>query len=280
MKNKKSDGVFVDARNVSNKDSPNENARNRLWWEHMPMTYKNWEEKDRQLESIEDFNNAEAVLLSNSPFLRKQYDFSAYAGKKVLDLGCGSGVLSVVLAKNGAKVTAADLTENATKMTQRNAKLQKLNINVVRTDAENLAFADNSFDYVLSWGVLHHTENTERAFAEVSRALKPNGTGLVMVYHKSSIFYYIKGSIWLLFKGKIFMGYSLKTVIDFYVDGYFHRHFTKQELTGSLRQANLNTQKIFATQQEQKILPFIPKRLDLFLKYRFGWYLISTFKKF
>ncbi len=280
MKNEKSDGVFIGARNISKKDSPNENTKNRLWWEHMPMTYKNWEEKDRQLESIEDFNNAEAVLLSNSPFLRKQYDFSAYAGKKVLDLGCGSGVLSVVLAKNGAKVTAADLTENATKMTQCNAKLQKLSINVVRTDAENLAFADNSFDYVLSWGVLHHTENTERAFAEVSRALKPNGTGLVMVYHKSSIFYYIKGSIWLLLKGKIFKGYNLKTVIDFYVDGYFHRHFTKQELTENLRQANLNTQSIFATQQEQKILPLIPKRLDFFLKYHFGWYLISTFRKY
>ena len=244
------------------------------------MTYKNWEGLDRQLESIEDFNYAEKILFSNSPYLREQYNFSTFNGKKVLDLGCGSGVLSVVLAKNGADVTAADLTENATKMTQRNAKLQNLNIKVVRTDAENLSFADNSFDYVLSWGVLHHTENTERAFTEVSRVLKPNGTGLVMVYHRSSIFYYIKGSIWLLLKGKIFKGYNLKTVIDFYVDGYFHRHFTKRELTESLRQANLNTQNIFTTQQEQKILPFIPKRLDLFLKHHFGWYLISTFKKF
>ena len=280
MKKKKSNNVFINTRDISNMDASKGNARNRLWWENMPMTYKNWEGKDRELATIKDFNDAEEVLFSNSPYLREQYNFSACAGKKVLDLGCGSGVLSIALARNGADVTAVDLTENATKMTKRNSVLQKLNIKVVRSDAENMAFANNTFDYVLSWGVLHHTEHTEMAFNEVSRVLKPNGTGLVMVYHKSSIFYYVKGLIWLLIKGKMFKGYNLRTVIDFYVDGYFHRHFTKRELSESLQQAGLIVQNTFATQQEKKILPFIPKWLDLRLKYYFGWYLISTFKKF
>jgi 2-polyprenyl-3-methyl-5-hydroxy-6-metoxy-1,4-benzoquinol methylase len=280
MKKKKSNNVFINTRDISNMDASKGNARNRLWWENMPMTYKNWEGKDRELATIKDFNDAEEVLFSNSPYLREQYNFSACAGKKVLDLGCGSGVLSIALARNGADVTAVDLTENATKMTKRNSVLQKLNIKVVRSDAENMAFANNTFDYVLSWGVLHHTEHTEMAFNEVSRVLKPNGTGLVMVYHKSSIFYYVKGLIWLLIKGKMFKGYNLRTVIDFYVDGYFHRHFTKRELSESLQKAGLIVQNTFATQQEKKILPFIPKWLDLRLKYYFGWYLISTFKKF
>jgi 2-polyprenyl-3-methyl-5-hydroxy-6-metoxy-1,4-benzoquinol methylase len=280
MKNEKFNNVFIGTRGISKKNASNGNARNRLWWENMPMTYKSWEGKDRQLNTLEDFNYAEEVLFSNSPYLREQYDFSVYTRKKILDLGCGSGVLSIVLARNGADVTAVDLTENATKMTQQNSALQELDIKVVRSDAENLAFADKSFDYVLSWGVLHHTEHTEIAFNEVSRVLKPNGTGLIMVYHKSSIFYYVKGLIWLLLKGKVFKGYNLRTVIDFYVDGYFHRHFTKQELSESLQQANLIVQSTFATQQEQRILPFIPKWLDLRLKYYFGWYLIATFKKF
>jgi 2-polyprenyl-3-methyl-5-hydroxy-6-metoxy-1,4-benzoquinol methylase len=280
MKNKKFDNVFIGTRGISKQNASKGNARNSLWWETMPMTYKSWEGEDRQLKTVKDFNYAEDVLFSNSPYLREQYDFSNYTGKKILDLGCGSGVLSIVLARNGANVTAVDLTENATKMTQQNSALQKLDIKVVRSDAENLAFASNSFDYVLSWGVLHHTEHTEMAFNEVSRVLKPNGTGLVMVYHKSSIFYYVKGLIWLLIKGKIFKGYNLRTVIDFYVDGYFHRHFTKRELSESLQQAGLIVQNTFATQQEKKILPFIPKWLDLRLKYYFGWYLISTFKKF
>ena len=67
---------------------------------------------------------------------------------------------------------------------------------------------------------------------------------------------------------------------NFYVDGYFHRHFTKRELRESLAKSRLDSIDVFATQQEKKILPFIPEKLDNLLKYHFGWYLISLFKKF
>ena len=243
------------------------------------MTYKDWNGNDRSLQSLEDFELAENILFRNSPFLRKEFDFASLAGKNVLDLGCGSGVLSIVLARNNADVTAVDLTENAIKMTRENSNLQKEKIKIVRADAEYLSFANDTFDYVISWGVIHHSENTEKAICEVARILKPNGKGLIMVYHKSSFFYYLKGLIWLILKGKIFKGYRLATVIDFYVDGYFHRHFTKKELINSLKSSKLIPEKVFTTQQEQKILPLIPSFLDLFLKRRFGWYLVSYFRK-
>jgi SAM-dependent methyltransferase len=53
-------------------------------------------------------------------------------------------------------------------------------------DAENLPFASNSFDLVYSWGVLHHTPDTEGAIAEVRRVLKPGGQARVMLYHLRS----------------------------------------------------------------------------------------------
>jgi SAM-dependent methyltransferase len=61
-------------------------------------------------------------------------------------------------------------------------------------DAENLSFPDNTFDVVYSWGVLHHSPDTERAVSEVYRVLKPGGEAKIMIYHKYSMVGYM---LWL-----------------------------------------------------------------------------------
>jgi SAM-dependent methyltransferase len=58
-------------------------------------------------------------------------------------------------------------------------------------DAENLDFADASFDRVYSHGVLHHTPDTARAISEIHRVLKPGGQAMVMLYHRGSYNYRI-----------------------------------------------------------------------------------------
>lgn len=221
----------------------------------------------------------EETLLSASPFIREGFNFSDLMGKRVLDLGCGDGVLSCLFAKHGAITTAIDITTNGIKLTARNARLQGVALDVVNCDAEKMAFADNSFDYVFSWGVIHHTRSTEDAAKEIFRVLKSKRRGLVMVYHRSSFIYYLKGLWLLLAHGKIFHGDTLKTVQRYYVDGFYHRHFTKSELRKCLDDAGLETHNIFSTQQEEKIFPFLPRPLDNFLKFQFGWYLVAEFIK-
>lgn len=279
MTSEKGENALLAARAAAERETEDAKERNRLWWERLPMTYVDWERANRVPTSLDQYAAMEKTLLAASPFLREHFDFAALKGQEVLDLGCGAGVLSALLAKNGARVTAADITDQGVRLTRRNARTQGLDIKVVRTDAENLRLGDATFDYVLSWGVLHHVPQTERALGEVARVLKPRGRGLIMVYHKRSLFYYLKGIIWLVFKGKIFKGHTLKTVQDFYVDGYYHRHFTKAELARSLRGAGLEPEETFATQQQQKILPFVPAPLDRFLKRRLGWYLVARFSK-
>ena len=56
-------------------------------------------------------------------------------------------------------------------------------------DAENLDFADQSFDLVYSHGVLHHTPDTLRAIGEIHRVLRPGGRAVVMLYHRDSYNY-------------------------------------------------------------------------------------------
>ena len=144
-------------------------------------------------------------------------------------------------------------------------------------DAENMTFEANSFDHVFSWGVLHHSAHTEKAFAEMCRVLRPGGTGLVMVYNRASARYWIKGLIWLLLHGRIFRGDTIKSVQRFYTDGYFHRHFTPQELSDALRP--LAVTHISITHMSGRMLPLLPRWLDEQCKTYWGWLLIAEFQK-
>ena len=243
------------------------------------MTYAEWSDSDRIPRTRADFEAIRGALLSNSPFLRDHYDFSARKGQKLLDLGCGSGVTACAFAESGASVVAADLTQNAINITRDAASAWGVSLRLARVDAEAMSFADAVFDYVFSWGVLHHSRDTEKTFSEVYRVLKPGGRGLIMVYHKSSLIYYLKGISYLIIKGKIFQGYNLRTVQRFFTDGYYHRHFTLKSMRRALTDTGVIVDRILVTQMQKKILPAIPEWLDRYLKARVGWLLVAEFEK-
>lgn len=118
------------------------------------------------------------------PFAR----FEEGAGKDVLEVGVGMGADHVEWAKSRPRsLTGVDLTERAVQHTRRRLALYGLESKVATADAENLPFEDESFDVVYSWGVLHHTPDTPRAFEEVWRVLRPGGSARIMVYHRPSI---------------------------------------------------------------------------------------------
>ena len=267
------------ARGAAETSSTDSQERNRQWWEHLPMTYADWDAEQRLPESTEDFLNIEQVLLGTSPFLREDFDFSQTKGKKMLEIGCGSGALTCRFAREGADITAIDITEAAVAMAHRNAEIQGLTIDIQKADAEHLKFPDHSFDYVFSWGVLHHTNDMVQAFKEVSRILRPGGRGLLMVYYRNSIAYYVHGLYWLLIKGKLFQGDTIHNVQRHYTDGYHHRYLTKSDMDDLLSSVGLTTKALTVTQYQKKILPMIPHNFDEFLKARFGMCLVAEFEK-
>lgn len=91
--------------------------------------------------------------------------------------------------ENGARVSGIDLTEAAIRLTAEHLKVNGVDDDKsdLRTaDAERLPFEDATFDIVYSYGVLHHTPDTEAALAEVHRVLKPGGELRAMIYHVPS----------------------------------------------------------------------------------------------
>ncbi len=118
--------------------------------------------------------------------------FSKAKAKSVLDIGCGNGADGAMFAINGAKYTGVDLTQTAVDATRDHFKALGLTGNFQIENAEKLSFADNTFDIVYSFGVLHHTPNPAKAIKEVFRVLKPNGKAIVMLYHKYSFNYFIR----------------------------------------------------------------------------------------
>jgi SAM-dependent methyltransferase len=97
-------------------------------------------------------------------------------GSAVLDVGCGTGVVALTLARGGARVTGADLTPELVARAEQNATLMRLEANFVEADVEALPFADAQFDAVVSQFGHMFAPRPDVAIKEMLRVLKPGGT--------------------------------------------------------------------------------------------------------
>jgi 2-polyprenyl-3-methyl-5-hydroxy-6-metoxy-1,4-benzoquinol methylase len=99
------------------------------------------------------------------------------AGATFLDVGCGTCKHSVRLALRGFKVRAVDLSGSALQLAQEYVAARGVanSIAIGQENLTDLSFADESFDYVLCWGVLMHIPDVGRAVSELSRVLKRGG---------------------------------------------------------------------------------------------------------
>ncbi len=97
------------------------------------------------------------------------------AGQHVLDVGCGTGVVALSAARNGATVTGADLTPALLEGARYNAALAGVAIDFQEADVEALPFADASYDVVLSQFGHMFGPRPAVAIAEMLRVLKPGG---------------------------------------------------------------------------------------------------------
>jgi SAM-dependent methyltransferase len=99
-----------------------------------------------------------------------------HAGQRVLDVACGTGVVSVTAARLGAQVTALDLTPELLGRARENAHIAGVEVDWHEGDAEKLPFGEAAFDVVLSEFGHIFAPRPEVATGEMLRVLKPGGT--------------------------------------------------------------------------------------------------------
>ena len=97
-------------------------------------------------------------------------------GSKVLDVGCGTGVVALTAARHGAVVTGVDLTPPLIERARENAALMGLSAEWHVGDVEDLPFPEAEFDIVLSQFGHMFAPRPEVAVAEMLRVLRPGGT--------------------------------------------------------------------------------------------------------
>ena len=94
---------------------------------------------------------------------------------RILDVGCGAGFFSVLLAKEGYQVTGVDLTPDMVENARTLAAEEKTDCEFLVMDAENLRFADESFDVVISRNLTWTLPDVKSAYREWVRVLKKGG---------------------------------------------------------------------------------------------------------
>jgi ubiquinone biosynthesis O-methyltransferase len=118
-------------------------------------------------------------LESESFFRRANLKFKEKIGvvknKKVLDVGCGIGLISFYLAKKGANVIGIDLSKKIIEFCKQEAKEKGLNVDFREMNAQVPDFEDASFDIIVGSRVVHHIPNIELFFKECKRLLKKKG---------------------------------------------------------------------------------------------------------
>ena len=112
------------------------------------------------------------------------FDPGDLAGKLVLDAGCGGGRYARLTGRHGAWVVGVDLSSAVEKAAALCVKLSR--VSIVQADLLDLPLAERRFDLAFSIGVLHHSPDPRRAFAQVAARVKPGGRLAVWLYRRNT----------------------------------------------------------------------------------------------
>jgi 2-polyprenyl-3-methyl-5-hydroxy-6-metoxy-1,4-benzoquinol methylase len=239
-------------------------AGNTAWWTANTMSY-DWKDKvSKERFSPAWFDEIDRRFIHGARLFAhgaQPFDqiipFADLAGKRVLEIGCGMGLHTELMTRAGASVTAVDISPTSIEATSRRLKLKGLEASVYLADAESLQ-GRASFDFIWSWGVIHHSSRTGRIVRNIAHLLTPDGSCRVMVYNRGGItvpVVYVKDH---LLRGRFFRQ-DFDTTLSTSWDGFTARFYTADQL-GDLFRTFFDEVRVSVCGQDADALP-LPSRL-------------------
>lgn len=154
------------------------------YWDRRPCNIRH---SPKPVGSKEYFDEVEARKYFVEPHIPGFAQFPRWAGKDILEIGCGIGTDTVNFVRNGANLDVVELSSKSLSVTGKRLEAYGLHANLTQGDAEKLDQLlppGKQYDVVYSFGVIHHTPRPERVVAAVARRLKPGGEFRLMLYSR------------------------------------------------------------------------------------------------
>lgn len=189
-------------------------------------------------------------------------------GRTVLEIGSGVGLDSYAMAMHGLSVTAVDLTQVAASTVNQRFVRNGVAGQFAVADAAHLPFPDNSYDYVYSFGVLHHAADTTLTIREVYRVLRPGGMAKIMLYHRRSLNEIVHRLVRVPFEEKD----ALCPVVRRYITTEV------QDLFRNFSSAQIHLDHLFG-EGYGLLYRLMPRGLYSWLSRRFGWHIMISATK-
>ena len=135
---------------------------------------KNWDNKT--------WLSSQRYILSFNRFILKQVKLDR--NSRILDIGCGGGLLSEPMSKMGANVTGIDASDKNIKIAKLHSKKNKLKIKYLCSSPEKLKIT-KKFDVILNMEIVEHVEDIDFFLKSCSKLLKKNGLMFVATINKT-----------------------------------------------------------------------------------------------
>jgi len=181
---------------------------------------------------------------------------SSVSGRRVLDMGCGSGRYTLALGALGADVTGIDVQARAYRAAEAIAREKGIRASFVEGNVLALPFAPAAFDFVFCNGVLHHTTDLPQGLDELGRVLGPHGSAFLYLYGAGGIFWHSRARLRELFRRIPYahtvaafdlMGVPKNRFV--FCDTWYvpiERHTTRREIETWLRQRDFRFEKLIS----------------------------------